>query len=117
MLSQYEAYQNALGIRSLSFHRPAISLDDAGEIVASSCQSSPLLAIGSYDGNVRLLSTHSWNVAFVFPTTHPNDMMPGMGNDVITTVEVLETDEANMSKAFDDSVSLNDSVSSTYSTK
>lgn len=44
-------------------------------------------------------------------------MMPGMGNDVITTVEVLETDEANMSKAFDDSVSLNDSVSSTYSTK
>lgn len=121
VLAQYEAYQNALGIRSLAFHRPPVVLNEAGDVDTSSvgaCPSSPLLAVGSYDGNVRLLSTHSWSVAFVFPAAHPNDMMPGLANDVTTTVEVLESDEvATLTTGFDDSVSLNDTISSTYSTK
>ena len=120
VLSQYEAYQNALGIRSLAFHRPPVALDAAGDVdvSGSTCFSSPLLAIGSYDGSVRLLSTHSWSVAFVFPATHPGDMMPALANGVATTVEVMETDDvATLTTGFDDSISLNDTIGSTYSTK
>jgi hypothetical protein len=103
----------------MAFHRPAVTLDAAGGGVSTSSglASSPLLAVGSYDGNTRLLSTHSWNVAFVFPAAHPSDMMPSMANEVITTVEVLESDESNLTKAFDDSASLNDTIGSSYSTK
>lgn len=98
----------------MSFHRPPVTLDAEGDIV--NCGGSPLLAVGSYDGNVRMLSTHSWNVAFLFPSAHPSDMMGGLANDVVTTVEVLESDEGG-SQRFDDSASVNDSISSSYSTK
>ena len=117
VLAQYEAYQNALGIRSMAFHRPAVTLDAAGDVEKCTNVSSPLLALGSYDGVVRLLSTHSWSVAFVFPATHPSDMMPGLANDVTTTVEVLEEEDRGVGRVGDDSASLNDSISSSYSTK
>lgn len=57
----------------------------------------PLLAVGSYDGNVRLVSTRSWAVAFVLPSVHPSEMMPMMNQGVVTTVEVVsqETDSAD----------------------
>ena len=99
----------------MSFHRPAVDLDADGDIVPS--LGSPLVAIGSYDGNARLLSTHSWNLAFVLPATHLADMMPGLANDVTTTVEVLENDESTLSTGFDDAISLNDTISSSFSTK
>jgi hypothetical protein len=120
VIAQYEAYQNALGIRTLSFHRPSVTLDESTGDVVMGHKNSPLLAVGSYDGNVRMLSTHSWNVAFVFPTTHPNMMMPGLANDIVTTVEVLETEETGLLKGLcldDEETSLNDTMSSTFSTK
>lgn len=120
MVAQYEAYQNALGIRLLSFHRPVSTLGAAG---AGGVSGSPLLAVGSYDGNVRLLSTHSWQVAFVLPCSLPGDMMPGLGGEVVTTVEVLEAEDSSQlgglggMRGGEDASSLSDSVMSSYSTK
>ena len=52
----------------------------------------PLLAVGSYDGNVRLLSTRSWAVAYVLPSVHPTDMSSVLSHGVVTTVEVTGGD-------------------------
>ncbi len=87
-MTQFEAYQNALGIRTISFHRPNDEV---------SCQLSPLcpsqlLAVGSYDGHVRLLSTRSWKLAFDLPACHPAEMVEYMRGDVVMTVEVIEND-------------------------
>lgn len=120
VVAQYEAYQNALGIRSMSFHRPPSTLDGASIGVVSN---SPLLAVGSFDGSVRLLSTHSWQVAFVLPCSLPGDMMPGLGGEVVTTVEVLEAEDVSQmgslggTRGLEDASSLSDSVMSSYSTK
>eukprot|EP00602_Paraphysomonas_sp_CaronLab_P009291 CAMPEP_0185036806 /NCGR_PEP_ID=MMETSP1103-20130426/30287_1 /TAXON_ID=36769 /ORGANISM="Paraphysomonas bandaiensis, Strain Caron Lab Isolate" /LENGTH=457 /DNA_ID=CAMNT_0027574487 /DNA_START=297 /DNA_END=1671 /DNA_ORIENTATION=- len=90
VLAQYEAYQNALGVRTLSFYRPysCPASTDCDEPLP--CP-SPLLAIGSYDGQVRLLSTHSWKLAFVLPTSHPGDMPESMAGRTVCTVEVIDS--------------------------
>ena len=68
----YEAYQHALGIRHVSFIRESLysfaTLVDRAE---SAARMTALVAIGSYDGNIRLLSTRSWELAFVLPLLHP----------------------------------------------
>lgn len=56
----------------------------------------PLLAVGSYDGNVRLLSTRSWAVAFVLPACHPSEMPSILNHGISPTVEVAgDADEAS----------------------
>jgi WD40 repeat protein len=47
-----------------------------------------LLALGSYDGRVRLLSTASWQCAHVLPLVHPLHMEPGLANGTLCTVEL-----------------------------
>lgn len=42
------------------------------------CGGSSLVAIGSFDGRVRLLTMYSWQLAFVFPLVHPKDMDAGL---------------------------------------
>lgn len=128
-ISQYEAYQNALGVRSISFFRPQVypggALDERLSTLAS-----PLVAIGSFDGNIRMISTLSYKVAFVFPCIHPHEMehigvnhSDGI-NDVVMNVEVLdqgtsEEDEGStlMSFTTNQNNSSTDYKSSAYSTK
>ena len=53
------------------------------------CKPAALLAIGSFDGKIRLVSTYSWQVAFVLHLTHPKDLdICFHSAHVITTVEV-----------------------------
>lgn len=68
----YEAYQSALGIRHVSFIRPSLFfMATTVERTTSTSSMTALVAIGSYDGNIRLLSTRSWELAFVLPLMHP----------------------------------------------
>lgn len=90
IIANYEAYVNALGVRSLHFYRN-IS-------VGSSSLAMQLLAVASFDGKVRFLTMQSWQVSLVFPLTHPRDMDAGLldlsmenGGSFTTACEVLES--------------------------
>lgn len=63
MSASFEAYQHALGVRSLSFYRPPISISQS--LSSDAFSSEQLMAVGSYDGKVRLLSMRSWQVSFI----------------------------------------------------
>jgi hypothetical protein len=60
-VSSLEAYENALGIRRVSFPPKQGS-------------SPSLMAIASFDGKIRFMSTRSWQVAFAVSCKHPKDM-------------------------------------------
>lgn len=80
----YEAYQFALGIKSLALPPPSSS--------SSSAVSTPLsmVAIGSFDGKVRLVSVFSWQTAFVLPLVHVKELDVALnGKNVVTLVEAL----------------------------
>lgn len=50
------------------------------------------MAVGSFDGKVRVLSAYSWQLAFTLPLVHPRDMDVGINPQrVVTTVEVAES--------------------------
>lgn len=99
VVAAFEAYQNALGIKQV--------LTQARSISSSvTPQSLPpiesVVAVGSFDGIVRILSPLSWKLAFELPLTHPKDMQPGLTEKVsssvqfgksivVTTVEVAES--------------------------
>jgi len=76
VLTSYEAYSSALGVRTLSFYRPPMS----GSTFGISSPATQLMAVGSYDGKVRLISMTSWTPALVLPLTHPRDMDAGVIN-------------------------------------
>ena len=116
MLASYEAYQHALGIRSLAAFRPARHALAAGAHLAASAPSgtsamgdettaaavsaargsSSFLALGSFDSKVRLLSMHSWQLAFVLPLVAPAELPPGFsGRDVAAMVEVSAASTAS----------------------
>ena len=78
----------------MAFHRP----DDIS--TAAPICPSQLLAIGSYDGQIRLLSSRLWKLAFVLPLVHPSEMVDCLRGDAIMTVEVIEaTDTLNASNS------------------
>ncbi len=79
VVATYEAYQNALGIRSISFFRPAMGITASSS--SESRSSAQLLAVNSYDGKIRLLSTRSWQAVFVLPLVHPREMDVGLCAD------------------------------------
>ena len=93
----YEAYQFALGIKSLALPPPI-----AASAAASSSPLS-LIAIGSFDSKVRLVSVFSWQTAFVLPLVHAKELDVALNaKNVITLVEALSTstgDEYNDSGA------------------
>jgi WD40 repeat protein len=97
-MAQYEAYQNALGIRTIAFHRPD---DPVTAAAASPICPSQLLAIGSYDGQIRLLSSRSWKLAFVLPLVHPSEMVDCLRGDVVMTVEVIEASDTLNTSNYD----------------
>jgi hypothetical protein len=101
VISHFEPYQNALGLRSFCFQKCSsswVSNTDSGflENTSSSANSSlgpsvqGLLAIGSYDGKVRVLSSRTWELAFVLPCLHTKELCsdPSVTAAVKTTVEV-----------------------------
>ena len=56
----------------------------------SSVDGSKFLAVGSFDGKVRLISVHSWQVAFALPLLHPRDLEVGFnGQKLLLTVECM----------------------------
>ncbi len=87
-MASFEPYQHALGIRSLAL--PAIYTAGDSSSATSSVAGVALLAVGSFDGKVRVLSTYSWQLAFVLPLVHPKEMDVSVNAlGVVTTVEVL----------------------------
>jgi hypothetical protein len=85
LVSEYEAYQNALGIRSLTLHRSPITMQDDS---TNTAVPHPLFAVGSYDNVVRELSTRSWTVAFELPLSHPSEMLESTAAGVVPTLEI-----------------------------
>jgi WD40 repeat protein len=79
VVTVYEAYTQALGLRQTVFHRPAAPMTEM----------CPLVALGSYDGNVRLVSSTHWKAAFVLPCAHPKDMEGGIDDGCVPTVELI----------------------------
>lgn len=74
--------------------------------VAVPTTSPSFIALGSYDGKIRLLSVFTWQLAFVFPLTHPKDMDPGLADaDFVTRVEVSSSDiNSSLGKSAKDSI-------------
>ena len=63
VIASYEAYEHALGVRSVNFYRMSVQGQGQGQVsYADALASSQLMAVGSYDGRIRLLSTRSWQV-------------------------------------------------------
>jgi hypothetical protein len=99
LLANVEPYQNALGLRSFAFQNLTTAdgtdgtLDTSTELSVSHQRklfSQGLLAVGSFDGKVRILSTRTWEVAFTLPMLHIKELVNErtVSVDVRTTVEV-----------------------------
>lgn len=92
VVALYEAYQNALGIKQLVLHCPVT-------IASSAATTNAIVAVGSFDGVVRLLSPVSWRCAFELPLVHPKDMQAGLIDQkkgIVTTVEVTDAAGAEL---------------------
>jgi len=70
LLSKLSCYENALGVRSLSF---APCCPDVG-----TSSSGLLLAIASYDQSVRLVNGLTWQVCAEYAHTHPKLIPPNI---------------------------------------
>lgn len=110
-ISSFEPYQNALGVRSLAFQKraapfkqssspfdssfPASDMLSSADDTLSTVQprgNASLLALGSFDGKVRVLSPRSWELAYVLPLIHTKELanVHAVTCTVKTTVEVEE---------------------------
>ena len=95
VVSSFEAYQNALGIKQMSIHA-SVPINSSGATSKSS------IAIGSYDAVVRLLSPISFKCAFELPLIHPRDYNAGLIDQtagILTTVEVNDATVAEANQA------------------
>ena len=100
-LANFEAYQNALGIRCLGLCKPlpplTHSVPPSPASGAAVSDNSKFLALGAFDGKVRLISAYSWQVAFVLPLTHPREMEAGFNSqDLQLTVEISAVHSATI---------------------
>lgn len=112
LVHSYEAYQNALGLRLCAFYRPKNFLDtlltedetivSAPEVESTTSEveataGTAMVALGSFDGKIRLLSLHSWQMLFMLPLVHPKEIQSVAGlncSGVVTTVEILPESSA-----------------------
>ena len=102
VVMNYEAYSQALGIRTINMYKPPAHLNvtqsqsaqsQSNEVSEPTELSNPpryssnstellniennhgsLLAIGSYDSSVRLVSMRSWEMVQVLPSNHPREL-------------------------------------------
>ena len=104
VIAHFEPYENALGSRVFAFQRSSatVVVEHADSLLSASMDLSDanlreksssaqgLLAIGSYDGKVRVFSSRSWEMAFVLPQVHTKELAnyPSIIANVKTTVEV-----------------------------
>eukprot|EP01035_Chromulina_nebulosa_P019663 gene19663-25580_t len=66
VISKLDAYENALGIRTLVQHP---------------INKSQLIAVGSHDSNIRLLSNQSFTLCYTLNLSHPKDMHTSLVDD------------------------------------
>ena len=94
----YEAYQNALGIRSIAFPPRFAFTSSSAVPVAAVAPAASFLALGSFDGKVRLLSMYSWQLAFALPLVHPKELDAGFSayRSLLLTVEVAASHSAGV---------------------
>jgi hypothetical protein len=125
LLVLYEAYQNALGLRSFGCFSNIdkfIGLDendDGGDAegegdgeedendlaVLPSSVINPLeasksyLALGSYDGKIRIMTMYTWIIAYELPLVHPRELNPAMIEEGFKTkVEISSHDFLGIGK-------------------
>lgn len=106
----YEAYQNALGIRSLALgHFSSFSVYHnitAANALTAQHATSSLIAIGSFDGSIRCITMFSWQVLLTLPLVHPRDMDIGLIENLDTFVTKVELNRSeskdNINSAVED---------------
>eukprot|EP01042_Synura_sphagnicola_P035802 gene35802-45829_t len=109
MLTCFEAYQNALGIRCLGIFRPpyfhTLSAVESGHAAADAAiTTSNLIAVGSFDSKIRLMTMFTWQVVMTLPLIHPRDMDVGFFDGgahqqhapVVTKVELSKTEQRDL---------------------
>lgn len=111
MLTCFEAYQNALGIRCLGIFRPpyfhTLSAVESGHAAAAAdaaITTSNLIAVGSFDSKIRLMTMFTWQVVMTLPLIHPRDMDVGFFDGgahqqhapVVTKVELSKTEQRDL---------------------
>ena len=70
----------------MSFMQPIQAFNSGGYITAT-CH---MVALGSYDSIIRLLSTTSWDLVIALPLVHPCEMDKGFDcHDMLLTVETV----------------------------
>lgn len=68
---------------------PAIQASNRGGYITAACH---MVALGSYDSIIRLLSTTSWDLVIALPLVHPCEMDKGFDcHDMLLTVETVPT--------------------------
>lgn len=119
MLTCFEAYQNALGIRCLGIFRPpyfhTLSAVESGHVGAggpavaaaaaadAAITTSNLIAVGSFDSKIRLMTMFTWQVVMTLPLIHPRDMDVGFFDGgahqhapVVTKVELSKIEQRDL---------------------
>lgn len=69
LVSSLEAYEYALGIRSIAFQPTSTKSPSTHQHT-----NVRAMAVSSFDGKIRMLSIKSWQVSFVLSCVHPRDM-------------------------------------------
>ncbi len=111
----YEAYQNALGLRTIVCYSNLKPPDQLAEEIEGEDNvyaiENPLetsrcfVALGSYDGKVRLMTMYTWLVAYELPLTHPRELNSAMCPEGFKTkVEVSSHDFLGMGKNLKESL-------------
>jgi hypothetical protein len=116
----YEAYQNALGMRTFSCFNNidritkmnAAIEDDMSEkgdfrssIINPLESSKAYIALGSFDGKIRIMTMYTWILAYELPLVHPKEMNIGMySEDFKTKVEVSAHEFMGMGRSIKDNL-------------
>jgi hypothetical protein len=69
LINEFCAYERALGVRNVARQHHGVIPTNGGYI-----------AVGSYDDQVRLISSRTWKCVHVLPLTHPDKMTGLVGN-------------------------------------
>ena len=66
-----------------------MAASNATSAAAGATAECKFIALGSFDGKVRLLSVYSWQVAFALPLLHPRELEAGFNSQgLLLTVEI-----------------------------
>jgi hypothetical protein len=96
-VANFEAYHHALGVRTMTFPQPLTLLtDEPIKNVTTAGRHPALMALGSFDGKIRLLSARSFQPVFELPLVHPQEMPVGLTYpQVLDRLQEIEAEEAS----------------------